>query len=109
MTPLPFEFRSILFELLYVLNRTSRLYRSDVLYAPAEIDAPAWKRLCSLAERTATQTQHILDGSSQPRGMDCELRPPISQDLEAKLLARRALRAPRPPYGRTTAPRTGLH
>jgi hypothetical protein len=112
MTPNPIEFRPVLLDLLRSLHRVSRIYRSTVLYAPTYIEAPGWDALCDLAERTAAHTRRILDDSGQPRGMDCDLRPPtpaMTQDLEEKIRARRARHTPLPPQHGRHAPRMGLH
>lgn len=91
--------RTILLELLFLLDRAARLYRSSIIDGPTEIEPYGWGQLCDLTERTATQTRLVLERSRKPETMDFTLLPPESftaPTLAAKIRARRALRMTRP-------------
>ncbi|MDR3385435.1 MAG: hypothetical protein P4L92_00155 [Rudaea sp.] len=103
----PEEFRPILFELLYALQRATRYYRGKIVHTPPEQEYPGWGTLYSLTDRATTETRRILDQSSSLPHHECELTPPnlaMARDLAAKIRMRRAHDA-----SRRRASGLGLH
>jgi len=96
-------FRTSLYELLYLLDRATRLYRQRVERTSPATDMQELAVWCDLADRTLVQARNILDAESSTRGMRYELKPPepyIAKMLSEQIIARRALRTPprpRPP------------
>lgn len=100
--------RPTLSELLYTLDRATRLYRESIKHAPGEFDQLGWTTLSDLAERTAEQTRLVLNRTSMPDRSHYthEHEPPLAfvdRALGIRLSERRErLRG-------TSAPRPRLH
>ncbi|MCE7949956.1 MAG: hypothetical protein DYH18_02495 [Xanthomonadales bacterium PRO7] len=98
--------RPTLSELLYTLDRATRLYRESIKHAPGELDRLGWSTLSDLAERTATQARLVLNRTTMPDRSHYDFEPPlgfIDRALGTRLHERRErLRG-------TSAPRPRLH
>jgi hypothetical protein len=110
--PFPDEIRPLLHELLYVIDRTSRMYRSTFVHAPPQNDQNGFIRFLDLADRTAMQARLVLSEDSAARGLDYEFRPFghfLGPTLADKMRARRAIHLMEQAPSRSPRPSRGLH
>jgi len=93
-TAIPGQVRSLLGDLLQIIEKTSRAYRAIVLHARGSSvrhpQVDGWPELCELASRTATQASELLEGIEIELAEDCP--PPLTtHSLAARLNARRTV------------------
>lgn len=100
----PGQVRSLLGDLLQVIEKTSRAYRVIVLHAPgASVWHPhleGWGELCELAARTASHARELLEGVEAEFGEYALPLAPQSfaQRLNARRTAMHATGIPRPRF-----------
>ncbi len=106
--PCPDEIRPLLHELLYVIERTQRVYRSTFVHAPPPDRGDGFARLIDLADRTAHQTRTVLDADSAARSPAYEFRPfgPFLGPTLAQRMRARRMASP-PPMPPPSSPRPG--
>jgi hypothetical protein len=106
--PLPEDLRSTLFELIVLIDRASRRYRSTFVYLPPPEAPDHLLRFFDFAERASVEARAAIENDG--RQLDApsyELRPPdprIGRRLRERIALRRAMRRssippfpPRPP------------